>query len=302
MNEPERPPDELDELIAAYADGQLETEQARRLLELIEASPDARARLASAVVVERSLRALAQGPVATDRILSAIKSSRAAAKPVLPPRPARGHTRSPLIAVGVVVVFVAAGLFLLKPGNTPSPPAVEPLPATSLPDPPADPPHDKQLPAARPEPPALEQLVEVVEPPSQPPLPDVEYRPVYPWEVPVPPADLAPAPPGDGSQEAGYVPPPAAGVARPTSVEPATVPTLWTRVTVGDPATWSATAGEVQRLMIEMQRRIGVRYRATEADLDQLNVDPARNPVLLFSTHHRFVFTAAQRALLRTES
>ncbi len=310
MSEPELPPDELDDLIAAYADGQLDTEQARRLLELIEGSPDARARLAAAVAVERTLRAMAQGPVASDRIMAAIKASRAAAHVAPSPRPARGRTRSPLIAVGVVVVVMIAGLFFLRPGNGPllrtketahvsdeapganaeatSPP--EQAPALVV---------EPETTGARPEPPALEQLVEVAEPQSQTPLPGVEYRPVYPWEVPASPSDLAPAPPGDGSQEAGYVPPPAARAVEPSPAEPATVPTLWTRVTVGDAAPWSVTAGDVQRLMKEMLMRIGVRYRATEADLDQLDFDPARNPILLFTTHHRFRFTAAQRARLR---
>lgn len=297
MSDAELPPDELDELIAAYADGQLDTEQARRLLELIEASPEARARLAAAVAVERTLRALAQGPVATDRIMAAVAARRAAPAPALRPPATRGRTRRPLIAVGLVAALVIVGVFVFRRGNDQRPRPVETLQATSLPD---------QLPATlvqesppptRPEPPALEQQVEQVE--AEPLPPDVTYRPVYPWEVPAAPADVTPAPPGDGSQEEGFVPPPAAGSAAPTPMAPSTVPTLWTRVTVNDAARWSATAGEVQRLMKEMHQRIGVRYRATVAEMDQGEFDPARNPILLFSTHHRFAFTPTQRAQLR---
>ena len=72
MNEAE----DLDQLIADYADGTLEPEQAKRLLELLQGSESVRLQVAAASVTERLLRAMGQGAVPTPQILDAIRSSK----------------------------------------------------------------------------------------------------------------------------------------------------------------------------------------------------------------------------------
>ncbi len=69
MNEAE----DLDQLIADYADGTLQPEQAKRLLELLQGSESVRLQVAAASVTERLLRAMGRGAVPTPQILEAIR-------------------------------------------------------------------------------------------------------------------------------------------------------------------------------------------------------------------------------------
>ena len=293
--------DELDQLIEDYADGALDTEQARRLLERIEASPEARARLASTVALERLLRALGRGPVPVERIMSAVAARRSGQGPRPPSVPrARGTARSVLIAAAALTVLITAIAYLLRP------PRAAPLAAHAGPSAPPSTSAPRPTPASAPTAatasataPPIRVRIEPDAPPVTPaPEVEVEVRPVYPQEIPTAPEEPAP-PAGDGSHEPGFVAPPrpVAQAAPPTS--PATVPLLWTRVSVDESDRWSATPGDVEALVAALQARLGARYRANERTFSALSADPTQNPILLFSTHHRFAFDMAQRAFLR---
>jgi hypothetical protein len=62
---------------------------------------------------------------------------------------------------------------------------------------------------------------------------------------------------------------------------------------------WNATPNDVNNLMKGMKDMIGVSYKAQVATLEQIDVDPAKNPILYRSGHYNFSYTDAQRKRLR---
>lgn len=63
--------------------------------------------------------------------------------------------------------------------------------------------------------------------------------------------------------------------------------------------TWNATPNDVNNLMKSMKEMIGVSYKTQVATLEEVDVDPARNPILFRSGHYNFSYTEAQRKRLR---
>jgi hypothetical protein len=63
--------------------------------------------------------------------------------------------------------------------------------------------------------------------------------------------------------------------------------------------TWNATPNDVNNLMKSMKNMIGVSYKTQVASLEEVDVDPARNPILYRSGHYNFTYTDAQRKRLR---
>lgn len=289
--------DELDRLIADYTDGQLDSSRARRLLELMDASPDARARLAEGVVVERLLRALGQGGSPTSRIMAAVHAEQHRTRPPLcPPAPRSvGRGRSLGWAGALLAVLAVFIAFHFRP----RPPALVATPVPVVPPVPATPPI---VPPVLPVAPAIPPVASA---PAVAPAPAV-FRPVFPFALPAAPPDVRPAPPGDGRGEPGFVAPPAEWSSARAGAAPGLTgdrkkpdpPLLWVSIQL-DEAAAPAVADEFAGLAAAVQERLGLRYGWAVRRPADMQADPARNPVLFFTTHHRFAFTGAQRTLLR---
>lgn len=290
----EEPGDEMARLVGDYADGQLDSEQARRLLELIESSPDARARLAEGVVVERLLRALGKGAVPTARIMEAVVAERDRAM-IRPPAHRPAGRSWPVWCVVVILLIIAgvvASIFRPPSPRRPVAPSFSPVSAPVVPP----------VPPVPSVPPAVTTPAPVPSAPEPPPVPAAPVRPLFPLELPPPPADLPAAPAGDGSGEPGYIAPPAdwqtVRVAAPDDHKKPEPPLLWVKINLAD-ANNVAAPNELRPLVAALQDRLALRFGCAQRALGEMDADPARNPVLFFSTHHRFSFTADQRTLLR---
>ncbi len=232
----------IERLIDDFADGAIDREGARELLQAVESSEDVRRKAAYAAVVERLLRALGKGGVAPRRIVEAIEAGetsgrldadgvRRGRRKVRVRRDARGGLRSASRVVprrdavggrsfaGARAVFTAAGLLALVAGASwfavrqwPWSIASSPLPPVSQGKGPV-PPASVPVPGQREQPP---------EPPAPAPETPVEQRGQdprfrafpFPLDPPPPPVseDLSP-PSGDGSDEPGFVSPPEAWLA-----------------------------------------------------------------------------------------
>ena len=141
----------------------------------------------------------------------------------------------------------------------------------------------------------------------------------FPVEPPPPPPGENLSPPsGDGSTEPGFAPPPNAWLLQaeqrashlpPASFEPEISrnqphqpqPTLLCiKIRHGDPRNWNVTPDDLTTLLDVMHKNTGIAYGTAIRSLDELNCDPAVNPILYFTGHYHFVFSAAQRVKLRT--
>jgi hypothetical protein len=62
---------------------------------------------------------------------------------------------------------------------------------------------------------------------------------------------------------------------------------------------WNATPNDVNNLLKSMKEMIGVNYRTQIASLEEIDADPAKNPILYRSGHYNYSYTEAQRKRLR---
>ncbi len=66
-----------------------------------------------------------------------------------------------------------------------------------------------------------------------------------------------------------------------------------------DDIDWNATPNDVNNLLKSMKEMIDVNYSVQVATLSEVDVDPAKNPILYRSGHYNFQYNAAQRKRLR---
>jgi hypothetical protein len=62
---------------------------------------------------------------------------------------------------------------------------------------------------------------------------------------------------------------------------------------------WNATPNDVNNLLKSMKSMIGVSYKTQVSSLEELDSDPAKNPILYRSGHYNFSYSDAQRKKLR---
>lgn len=62
---------------------------------------------------------------------------------------------------------------------------------------------------------------------------------------------------------------------------------------------WNATPNDVNNLLKSMKDMIGVSYKTQVATLEEIDIDPAKNPLLYRSGHYNYSYTDAQRKRLR---
>jgi hypothetical protein len=297
--------EELDRLVDDYADGSLDSDRARRLLALLEASGEARERLASVVVAERLLRALGRGPVATGRIMSALREQEK--QRALPLLVSSGRPLWPAIAVLAILALSAVAVLRLR-----HPPARRP--AQEAP----------RVTRVRETEPIRQEADQGGASYTSPVSPVETNAPTsivvaaqpasllrgLPPELPPPPPDVDPNPPaGDGSGEPGFVAPPAGWLEAPLAPPPdgsvsggrrePAPPLLWVKADLGERRLWNATPDDVSSLMAEVRGRLKLNFGAEVRPLAGIEEDPERNPVVFVTSHFRFAFTAEQRALLR---
>lgn len=131
--------------------------------------------------------------------------------------------------------------------------------------------------------------------------------------------------PGDGSDQPGFVPPPAqprlppppprsissaettipappppvVPMARTESKKPPRPPVLFTKLKTDHLLDWSATPNDVNNLLKRMQAMIDVNYIMEIKSLSEISADPQHNPVLYRSGHYHFEFTPEERDKLR---
>ena len=216
-------------------------------------------------------------------------------------------------AVGVLLLLLAGGRYwyLSRPsrGSAPRPPATVPPEMPSSPAPAPLPDDTEGLPSRPPAPVATSPVR----------LRDPGFR-AFPLDPPPPPADEDLNPPvGDGSGEAGFVAPPAEWVAEaarrvaagtvggePGKVAPGNMglrgpkpPVLCAKVRMGPPSHWAVTPDDLPALLAAVHERLGLDYGMAVRSLDELDADPARNPILFFTGHYHFVLSPDQRTLLR---
>ena len=131
--------------------------------------------------------------------------------------------------------------------------------------------------------------------------------------------------PGDGSDEPGFVPPPAqpqlppppartvasaetfipyppppvAPMARSEAKKPPQPPVLFAKLRTEHLKDWCATPNDVNNLLKRMKETIGVSYAMEIKSLDEVDPDPEKNPILFRTGHYHFEFSPAERARLR---
>lgn len=66
-----------------------------------------------------------------------------------------------------------------------------------------------------------------------------------------------------------------------------------------DDARWNATPNDVNNLLKSMKDMIGVSYKTQIATLEEIDIDPAKNPILYRSGHYNYSYTPEQRKRLR---
>ena len=62
-----------------------------------------------------------------------------------------------------------------------------------------------------------------------------------------------------------------------------------------DDLDWNATPNDVNNLLKSMKEMIDVNYSVQVATLEEVSVDPAKNPILYRSGHYNFSYTDEQR-------
>jgi hypothetical protein len=131
--------------------------------------------------------------------------------------------------------------------------------------------------------------------------------------------------PGDGSTEPGFVPPivgkppppppahissgesyvpypgpPVTPQARSEKKKPPKPPVLFTKLTSPyGPLDWATRPNDLNNLLKSMKEMINVHFALDVKSVDEVDVDPDRNPILYRSGHFHFSFTPAQRERLR---
>ncbi len=130
---------------------------------------------------------------------------------------------------------------------------------------------------------------------------------------------------GDGSDEAGFVPPPqkvrlppppprtvssaettipfppppVAPLARTEAKKPPQPPVLFTKIRTEHKLDWAATPNDVNNLLKRMKEMVDVNYTMEVKTLAEIDPNPDNNPIIFRSGHYHFEFTPAERAKLR---
>ena len=351
--------EELNRLIEEYADGNLDVAQLRALVEALDSSAEVRDRLARAAVVERLLRALSRGPVSSQEIMQAVAAAnpegpeevRGEREPealpsqrrtvvnqrnLVPMRDESSVERSPLWAVAVLLVMglIIGGMLWFKPFSRPqaaAPQTVAPQPMTAPKEralsAPVQPAQSVKVehPAAAAAPPEATRP-EAISPPATSEalpvpqgIPPAVYR-AFPLELPPPLPDVNLSPPkGDGSDEPGFVAPPAAWLEAaaqrrvvkaappvPESGAAATVPQnvaqpplLLVKIRPGPRQLPDATPDDLPSLLKDIQRQLAIKAGMAERSIDGLDPEPGANPILYVTGYYHFEFNGEQRSLLR---
>ncbi|MCX6998260.1 MAG: DUF4159 domain-containing protein [Kiritimatiellaeota bacterium] len=332
------------ELLDGYLDGSLSAEDARRLLARLEQSDALREQLAWLAVVQRLLLAAHVEPVKPDGVLHALRErglmpaprppeAAPQRRPRAPPprRDAAERLREAPLQPGLtrrrssdqpgmgLAVFLSVALGLLVAGgawwwHSARPESAPPPVATAAavhPDP------IEATGTVSPQPPPTRPTLPETNHPATPPIPEpAEALPTPPaWPLSAFEDGAPPAPPGDGSQETGFVPPPEPAAHKalntpiagtPSSRPAATVPRnlpqtplLWVKLREDPPRHGDATPQDLDSLLAEIKARLNLAYRMESKTLDEVDPQPEKNPVLYATGHYRFAYTPAQRANLR---
>ena len=336
---------DLTELLDGYLDGTLGAEDARKLLSLLEQSAELRERLACLAVAQRLLLAVKAEPVPYANVRRALWERRLTPEQrppetELPPRRDPGErppeaSRQPAwnpirssdqpgsglavilsVALGLLVTGGAWWWWRSAPSETATPRAGTGSTLNQSTRATAGAASRRPLVAT----PALPETNPSATP--APPEPDVTL-PALP-ELPLSAFEDGdnPAPPGDGSREAGFVSPPEGETApepgaqnsnaSPTGGAPSNhpiataprdlpqTPLLFVKLRTDNPRHWNVTPNELDGLLAEVKTRLGLAYRMEVKSLDEIDPRPEKNPVLYATGHYRFAYTPAQRAKLRT--
>lgn len=160
--------------------------------------------------------------------------------------------------------------------------------------------------------------------PEQAPTSTVTTHHTYEPPTPARPATQVPpnipAPQSDGSTEDGFVPPPAGLRKRSSDSEmqphrltvdkhPATARTVFqsapksgvliAKLKRGASHKWNATPNDVDTLLGELKHLMGLSYLSEDRTLEEIDADPAENPIVYVSGHYHFTFTQDEREKLR---
>jgi len=112
-----------------------------------------------------------------------------------------------------------------------------------------------------------------------------------------------PPPPAHISSAESYVPypgPPVTPQARSEKKKPPKPPVLFTKLTSPyGPLDWATRPNDLNNLLKSMKEMINVHFALDVKSVDEVDMDPDRNPILYRSGHFHFSFTPAQRERLR---
>ncbi len=119
--------------------------------------------------------------------------------------------------------------------------------------------------------------------------------------IPPPPRNAPPPPPSHIASAETYIPypgPPAAPMARSEKKNPPNPPVLMTRINQ-DSNLDLETPNAVNGLLKGMKSLMNVNYSAEVKSISELDVNPEKNPILIWSRHYRFDLTERETKILR---
>jgi hypothetical protein len=115
-------------------------------------------------------------------------------------------------------------------------------------------------------------------------------------------AKLPPAPPRTVSSAETLIPfppPPAFPQSRTEAKKPPRPPVLFTKIKTEQLLDWSATPNDVNNLLKRMKGMMDVSFSMDVKTMAEVDPDPEKNPILYRSGHYHFKYTAEERAKLR---
>lgn len=326
-------------LLDGYADGSLNPDELRALVDHLDSSPEAREELARGVVLERLMRTLGRPPVPSGQIMAAVAARAtegdAQAKPGRQPAPEQAGRsvrngagpfepaarRGRGIARAAVALLCAAVVaFILAAVLRPKPAAEAPAPGATAPV--LQPAKESAAPMQVHTEAAVERRMEkegvatnaaaepVALPVEMPPVIPPAVLRAFPLEPPPRPVDEDLSPPrGDGANEPGFVAPPAAWIAadraqRAKSTSPdgqksAEPPLFWVKVRPSLHPSGDATPDDLRSLLGAIKRQLGISAGMRDRAIDEIAADPSANPIVYLTGHYHFVLTPEQRTVLR---
>lgn len=119
-----------------------------------------------------------------------------------------------------------------------------------------------------------------------------------------PPAQVSLPPPPPARMSSGesfvpYPPPPVVPQARSEKKNPPNPPVLMTKLRQGNILEWNAIPNDINNLLRLIKGKADVNYAAEIKSLEEISINPENNPIIFRGGHYHFSFSQEQRQKLR---